>query len=255
MINYIGVFTLMRKEVERFLKRVLIQTVITPWISALLYIFIFGYVVGRKIDLIGGFSYIDFVLPGILMMNVMMSAFAQTSSSVYFQRFTKNIEEMLVAPFSYTEMILGYVFGGIARGLVVGLGIFVIAIMFSAANIAHFWLFCFYIVAISVIFSFLGIIVGVWANGFEQLNILNTFVIMPLSFLGGVFNSIHMLPESMQTFVRLNPFFYFIDGIRYSMIGVSESNLLLGTVIILALIFGFLLLIHKLFKSGYGLRQ
>src|SRR3989338_4769418 len=140
MFNWIGLYTFIRRETERTF-RVAVQTLITPWISALLYIFIFGYIVGKKIDLIAGVSYIDFVLPGVLMMSVMTAAFMHSSSSLYFARFIRTIEEILVAPFSYIEIVLGYVVGAVIRALIVGVGILVIAVFFGAANFAHVGLF------------------------------------------------------------------------------------------------------------------
>lgn len=253
-VNWIGLYTFIRRDSTRF-ARVPIQTLVAPWISAILYIFIFGSVVGKKIDLIAGVQYIDFVLPGILMMNIMMAAFSQTSSSLYFQRFARHIEEILVAPLSHLEMVVGYVVSGIVRGLVVGFGIYVIAILFSAATVANLGLFLFYVVSVSVIFSLIGIIVGLWAEQFEHLQILNVFVIMPLSFLGGVFNSITMLPEAAQTIVRFNPLFYLIDGIRYSMIGISESNVLIGFTLIIGSMVVLTTIVLYLFHISWKLRE
>src|SRR3989339_2015501 len=139
-MNWIGLQTFIQREIERFF-RVSIQTLITPWISAALYIFIFGFVVGSRIPEIAGVRYIDFVLPGLVMMNIISSAFSQTSSSLYFQRFTRHIEEILVAPFSHIEMLIGYVIGGIIRGLIVGLGVYALAIVFGSSTIAHLGLF------------------------------------------------------------------------------------------------------------------
>lgn len=254
VVNWIGLYTFIKRDIARIF-RVATQTLVTPWISALLYIFIFGSVIGSRIDLIEGHSYIDFVLPGILMMSVLTSAFSHTSSSVYFKRFIRDIEEILVAPFSHLEMIIGFIAGGIFRGIVVGLGIFVIAITFSAANVEHFWLLLFYVIAVSAIFSLLGILVGLWAKGFEQLNLLATFVIMPFSFLGGVFYSITMLPEKAQVIATWNPFFYFIDGIRYAMIGIRESNHIIGYILIAGLIIGLGAFNTYLFKIGWRLRE
>ncbi|MFQ5328510.1 MAG: ABC transporter permease [Thermodesulfobacteriota bacterium] len=253
MVNWIGLYTFIRREIDRMF-RVATQTLITPWISALLYIFIFGHVVGRKIDTIAGVEYIDFVLPGILMMNVISSAFTHCSSSLHFQRFIRHIEEILVAPFSHIEMVIGFVVGGVIRAVVVGIGVLIIAVFFGAAGIDHLLLFLFYTVAIAIIFALLGMVVGLWAQSFEQLSILNTFVILPFTFLGGVFYSITMLPEKMQTFALLNPFFYFIDGIRYSMIGVRESNHTIGAVVIITMIISLWLLVVTLFKRGWRLR-
>ncbi|MDP2676144.1 MAG: ABC transporter permease [bacterium] len=253
-VNWVGMYMLVWREVERFF-RVAVQALLAPWISALLYIFVFGFIVGGRIDTIAGAPYIDFVLPGILMMSVISSAFSQTSFSLYIQRFTRSIEEILITPFSHVEMIIGCVVSGIARGVLVGLGVFLIAVFFNAANIAHFGLFIFYLLSVSVVFSLLGLLVSVWADNFEHLNIWTVFVITPLSFLGGVFNSITMLPPFLQTVVRLNPFFYFIDGVRYSMIGVHEASALLGFGIIFSLIIFLSFAVYILFRKGYGLRQ
>jgi len=252
-VNWIGLYTFIRREIDRML-RVATQTLVTPWISALLYIFIFGHVVGRKIDTIAGVDYIDFVLPGILMMNVISSAFTHCSSSLHFQRFIRHIEELLVAPFSPIEMVIGFAVAGIIRAVIVGIGVLLIALFFGAASIDHFLLFLFYMVSIAAIFALLGMVVGLWAQSFEQLSILNTFVILPFTFLGGVFYSINMLPEKLQTFALLNPFFYFIDGIRYSMIGVSESNHAVGFAVIALLVIALWLLVVTLFKRGWRLR-
>lgn len=253
MVNWIGLGTFIRREIYRMF-RVGIQTILTPLISALLYIFIFGHVVGRRIENVAGVAYIDFVLPGILMMSVISSAFAHSSSSVYFKRFIRQIEELLVAPFSHLEMVIGFVAGGVFRAIIVGLGVYILAIFFSASNMEHLGLFVLYILAIAMIFSLLGILVGLWAQSFEQLNILNTFVIMPFTFLGGVFYSVKMLPETLQTVSLFNPFFYFIDGIRYSMIGVSESNMAVGWAVIMVLLIAFWSLVVGLFKRGWRLR-
>lgn len=251
--NWIGLGMMVRREVERMMGAA-VQTLVTPWISALLYIFIFGRVVGSQISSFGTFSYIDFVLPGVLMMSLINAAFAHTSFSVYFGRFTKNIEEVLVAPLSYGEIILSYVIGGVIRGLVVGAGIYVIAVLFSAATISNWGLFLFYSVAVSAIFSLLGMVVGLWAKSFEQLSVLSVFIFTPLTFLGGVFNSIGMFPASIQAIVRLNPFFYFIGGIRYSMIGFQEANQWLGLGLIAVLLVVSAAVVGALFRRGYGIR-
>ncbi|MDP2692994.1 MAG: ABC transporter permease [bacterium] len=253
-MNYIGLQTFAFREIQRFL-RTFMQTVVSPWISASLYIIVFGVIVGKRISLIGGVEYVDFVLPGIVMLNIINSAFSQTAFSLYFQRFARHIEEALTAPLSYLEMIIGYVSGGVARSAVVGAGVYVLAIFFSSASILHFGAFIFYAVSVSIIFSLLGLLVGLWSDSFEQLSILNTFLITPLTFLGGVFNSVSMLPEKAQMFVRLNPFFYFVDGFRYSMIGVSESNIGIGVIIIVGLVLVLGGTVWYLFKIGWRIRN
>lgn len=253
-MNWAGMLTLLDKEFQRT-RRVFVQTLVTPWISALLYIFIFGYIVGQRIDLISGVRYIDFVLPGIVMMNIIQSSFSQAGFSLYFQRFARHIEEMLVAPFSYLEMIIGFVLGGIARGMLVGLGVYGIAVIFSAANMAHVGLFILYGISVAIIFSCLGLIIGLWAEQFEHLSILNTFVITPLIYVGGVFNSIDMLPPALQTAVKFNPFFYFVDGLRYSMLGISEANAAVGWAVIIGSIIVLGGTVWYLFYKGWKLRN
>ena len=252
-INWVGLYTFVRREVTRFF-RVAVQTLVSPWISACLFIFIFGDVLGGSIDAIGGVPYIQFVLPGILMMNVLTSAFSHTSSSLYFQRFARHIEEILVAPLSHIEMITGYVLGALLRGVVIGIGILVIGMFFDAVHLYSVSLFVFYIVAVSAVFALLGLLVGLWADNFEQLAALTTFVITPLSFLGGMFNTLDMLPPILRTVTLWNPFFYFNDGLRYSMTGNHEAPLLVGLCIIVVLFVVLFTLVVTLFKRGWRLR-
>lgn len=252
-MNYIGLQTFVEREVKRFL-RVSTQTLLSPWINAVLYIFVFGFIVGTRIQLIEGIRYIEFVLPGILMLNVIGSSFSQTSSSLYFQRFARHIEEILVAPLSNLEIVLGYIVSGVIRGFVVGIGIYCIALLFGSAHIVHPFAFLFYSLSVAVVFSFLGLLIGLWAESFEQLTILNTFVITPLTFLGGVFNSVSMLPEKMRLVSYFNPFFYFVDGLRYSMTGINESNLLAGGGIIVGLMLVLMVLTVHLFNKGWKIR-
>lgn len=235
--------------------RVLVQTIVSPLISATLYIFIFGFVIGSKIDLIAGVKYITFVFPGILMLNIIASSFAHSSSSVYFGRFIKSIEEVLIAPFSYFEIVFGYAFSAVVRSTIVAVGILIIGVVFGAVTITSPFLFLFYVISISTIFALAGILVGLWANGFEQLSSLNTFVITPFTYLGGIFYSISMLPPNVAFLTKLNPFFYFVDGIRYSMIGFSEANTQVGLAVILGLILGLGSLTIYLFKIGWRIRS
>jgi len=253
-INWIGLSTFIRQEMSRMM-RVKVQVFLAPLISAFLFIFIFGFVLGRKIDLIAGVPYIKFVFPGILMMNIIQSAFLHSSNSVYFGRFLRQIDEILTAPFSYIEMIIGYTVSAVVRAFIIAIGVVIVGLLFSAVSLAHPFIFIFYVIGVSAIFALLGIIVGLWANGFEQLSILNTFVILPLSFLGGIFYSLSLLPPSLQTITILNPFFYFVDGIRYSMIGINEGNLLLGVIVVLGLVLGIGTLVWYLFKISWRLRD
>tara|TARA_B100000508_G_scaffold100777_1_gene79269 strand:+ start:4955 stop:5722 length:768 start_codon:yes stop_codon:yes gene_type:complete len=251
--NWIGLYTMMRREVQRTF-RVVIQTLIAPVISAALYIFIFGTVIGTRIDDFAGVPYISFVFPGVLMLSIINASFASSSSNLYFMRFTRGIEEILITPFSYLEMLLGLVGSAMARAILVSILILGVGVLFGAVQLVNPIAFFLYVGAIAAIFAMLGIIVALWAEGFEQLQVLNTFVITPLTYLGGIFYSITFLPELAATITRFNPFFYFADGVRSSMIGYSEADTTLGVVIITALVLGLGVLVTHLFRRGWKIR-
>lgn len=254
LVNWIGLWTIIRREWSR-LMRVPIQAFLAPWISALLFIFIFGFVVGRRIALIGGHRYIEFVLPGILMLNIVNAAFLQSSSQVYFSRFLRYVEETLVSPLSYVEMIAGALAIVVARSVITAIGILLIAAVFGATRIENFPEFLFWVVCVSMVFGLLGIVIGLWANNFEQLTILNVFLIAPLSFLGGIFNTVGMLPPFLRWIAYVNPFFYFISGLRHSMIGFTEASQLLGAGVTLSLAVIMSVIVWRLYAVGYGLRE
>jgi ABC-2 type transport system permease protein len=252
-MNTIGLYTMFRREVQRTM-RVAIQTLVAPVVSAALYIFIFGTVIGTKIDDFAGVPYISFVFPGILMLSIINASFSSASSSLYFMRFTRGIEEVLIAPFSYLEMLLGFVGGAIVRALMVAALILCVGLAFGAVQLQNPLAFVGYVSAIAAIFAMLGIIVALWAEGFEQLQALNTFVITPLTYLGGIFYSITMLPGIAASITLYNPFFYFADGIRSSMIGYSEANSAIGLAVTLGLVLFFAVLVTHLFKIGWKIR-
>lgn len=253
-MNVIGTATLIRRELDRA-QRVAVQAIVTPWLSAGLFILVFGKIVGARIGDIGGASYVEFVLPGVLMMNLLSAAFMQSSSALYFQRFLKNIEEVLIAPFSYDEMILAFVFSGMLRGFIVAAGILGIGLLFGATGVAHPLWFAFSLVIVALLFSLFGLLVGLWANGFEQLSIVPTFLITPLTFLGGMFNTPEMLPETFRPFLLINPFWYMIDGLRYAMLGAGDSNHLAGAAVLTVLAAALFVLVRHLFAIGWRLRN
>jgi ABC-2 type transport system permease protein len=253
-INSIGLYTMLRREVKRTM-RVMIQTLVAPAISATLYIFIFGMVIGTQITEVAGVPYITFVFPGILMLSVINASFASASSALYFMRFTRGIEEMLIAPFSYFEMLLGLVGSAVMRALMVSFLILAVGLMFGAVTLMHPFWFIFYVASIASIFAILGIVVALWAESFEQLQVLNTFVITPLTYLGGIFYSVTFLPPLAAKLTHLNPFFYFADGIRSSMIGVSEAPERVGLVLIIVLVVGLSYTVVTLFKRGWKIRS
>lgn len=252
-MNWVGLYTLLRREVERTFS-VAIQTLVAPAVSAALYLFIFGTVIGSRIGDFAGVPFITFVFPGVLLLSIVNASFASASSGLYFMRFSRSIEELLIAPLSYFEMLVGFVGSAIVRALIVGGLIVIVGMLFGAITLISPLAFIFYVAAIAAIFALLGIIVALWAENFEQLQVLNTFVITPLTYLGGIFYSITFLPPLAATITQLNPFFYFADGIRSSMIGYSEANTTIGLVVILGLVVGLSLLVGTLFKRGWKIR-
>ncbi|HEX4799052.1 MAG TPA: ABC transporter permease [Candidatus Paceibacterota bacterium] len=252
-IHWIGIYTMIRREVARTM-RVVVQTLVSPVMSAALYIFIFGKVIGTKIDTIAGVPYITFVFPGILTLSVINAAFASSSSALYMARFSRAIDELLVSPFSYIEMIFGYMLGSMMRSLMVSVLILIVGMFFGAVTLTHPLMFFVYVVAVASIFSLLGILVALWANNFEQLSALNTFIITPFTYLGGIFYSITMLPSLATHITLANPFFYFVDGIRSSMIGITEARADVGAFIIAGLLLVLGGTVYTLFKRGWGIR-
>lgn len=254
MFNRIGLYTMLRREVQRTF-RVVIQTLVAPVISAALYIFIFGSVIGTRIDDFSGVPYISFVFPGVLMLSIINASFSSASSALYFMRFTRGIEEVLIAPFSYLEMLLGFVGSAVSRAMIVAFLILGVGLLFNAVSLVNPLMFVVYVAAVSAIFAMLGIIVALWAESFEQLQVLNTFVITPLTYLGGIFYSITFLPPLVATLTRANPFFYFADAIRSSMIGYSEANSTIGAIVIFGLVATLAILVTHLFRIGWKIRS
>lgn len=253
-MNWLGLYTMLRREAERTL-RVVVQTLVAPVISAALYLFIFGTVIGTKIEDFAGVPYISFVFPGVLMLSIINASFASASSALYFMRFTRGIEEILITPFSYLEMLIGFVGSAVTRALMVAFLILATGFLFGAVTLVNPIMFVVYVAAIASIFAMLGILVALWAEGFEQLQVLNTFVITPLTYLGGIFYSITFLPPLAASITQANPFFYFADGIRSSMIGYSEANSVIGGIVIAVLILGLGTLLVQLFRAGWKIRS
>lgn len=254
MGNWIGFYTLTRREIFRFLK-VWTQTILPTWITTLLYLFIFGLTIGKALPQIENITYLEFIIPGVLMMGLITSTYANNSTTIFMMKWLNFIEELLISPISYLEMVGAFILGGIVRGFIIGMSVYIISLFFYSGSIFNPFLFILLMIVVSLIFSSIGLITGLWAETWDQLNIWSTFIITPLVFLGGVFHSITIVPQSLQIVTKLNPIFYMVDALRYSMLGYSESNLLISFfVIVISAVFFFLLAVY-LFKIGYKIRR
>jgi ABC-2 type transport system permease protein len=231
------------------------QIMLAPWISALIFLFVFGFVLGSRIPSISGHTYLKFLLPGLVMMDIVTVSFQQTSGDLYFARFQRYVQEMLVSPLSYLEMMLGSLVVAVLRGFVTAAGVMVMGWAFGGASIVSIPEFVFWLTSVSIVFALLGMIVGLWADNFEQLGALPIFLISPLSMVGGVFTTVAMLPPWLRTLAYANPFFYFINGLRHAMIGTSESPVWLGIVFTLVLMAVLGTIVWRLFATGWGLRE
>lgn len=253
--NWVGFYTLVRREVGRT-RRVIGQAIITPLVTASLYIFVFGYVIGGRIDLIEGIKYISFVFPGIFAMNLIMAVFSATSFSIYFMKFQKTIEDMLTLPISYTELVISLIVSGVVRAFAIMLALSTVALLFGVNSISHPFVLIGYVFLVSVLFGLLGIIAGIWAdNSFEKFGFVTNFILTPLTFLGGAFYSIHMLPEKWQFIAHYNPIFYAVDGIRYALTGYHEVPLMLGFSVLGSLSLLALIVCVYIFSTGWKLRS
>ena len=254
MPNWIGFYTLTKREILRFLK-VWTQTILPTWITTLLYLFIFGLAIGKALPQIENIDYIEFIIPGVLMMNLITSTYANNSTTIFIMKWLNFIEELLISPLSYTEMVGAFIIGGVVRGLMIGISIYLISLFFYNGGIFSPVLFVVLMIAVSLIFSSIGLITGLWAENWDQLNIWSAFIITPLVFLGGVFHSIKLVPESLQIIMKMNPIFYMVDALRYSMLGISESNLLISFFVIGFFAVSSFFFSVYLFKIGYKIRR
>jgi ABC-2 type transport system permease protein len=252
--NWAGFYTLVRREVGRT-KRVIGQAIITPLVTASLYIFVFGYVLGSKIATIQGVPYLSFVFPGVFTMNLVMAVFGATSFSIFFMKFQRTIEDMLTLPLSYAELVISLIISGVVRALGISLALSIVAIFFGVNTLPHPFVLLGYVLLASVLFGLFGIVAGIWAdNNFEKFGFITNFILTPLSFLGGAFYSVTMLPEKWQFVVHWNPIFYIVDGIRYSLTGYHEASLLFGTTILAGLSAVILAICIWIFWTGWKLR-
>ncbi len=245
--------TIATKEFRRFI-RIWIQTVLPPAITMGLYFVIFGKLIGSQIGDIEGYSYMEYIVPGLILMAVISNSYANVVSSFFSAKFQKSIEEMLVSPLPNTIILLGYVSGGVARGLTVGASVTVVSMFFTDLQIHNFAVTLAVFVLTAFLFSLAGFINAVYAKSFDDISIIPTFVLTPLTYLGGIFYSISMLPEFWQNVSLANPILYMINAFRYGLLGVTDINLMTAFIIIMAFILALFSFALSLLHRGVGIK-
>jgi ABC-2 type transport system permease protein len=235
-------------------RRTLMQSVISPVISTSLYFVVFGAAIGSRIQEIGGVSYGAFIVPGLVMLSLLTQSISNASFGIYFPRFTGTIYELLSAPVSYLEIVVSYVGAAASKSIILGLIILATAGLFVPLRIAHpFWMLAF-LVLTAVTFSLLGFIIGIWADGFEKLQLVPLLIVTPLTFLGGSFYSIEMLPPFWQTVTLFNPVVYLVSGFRWSFYEIADVNLGVSLAMTLAFMAASLAVVAWIFRTGYRLK-
>lgn len=253
-LQWVALKTIVTKEVRRFM-RIWLQTLLPPAITMSLYFVIFGNLVGSRIGQMGGFDYMQYIVPGLIMMSIITNSYSNVVSSFYSAKFQHSIEEILVSPVSNLVLLLGYVLGGVARGIAVALVVTLVSFFFTKLGIYHALVMIYTVVMTAVLFSLGGFINAVYAKSFDDISIVPTFVLTPLTYLGGVFYSIDLLSPFWQSVSLINPIVYMVNAFRYGVLGVSDVSIVfsLGMITVMsALLFMFSL---HLLNKGTGLRQ
>ncbi|CDH26682.1 ABC transporter permease [Xenorhabdus bovienii] len=252
-LYWVALKTLWMKEITRF-GRIWVQTLLPPVITMSLYFVIFGNLVGSRIGEMGGFSYMQFIVPGLIMMSVITNSYANVSSSFFGAKFQGSIEEVLVAPMPTHIIIAGFVGGGVTRGVCVGILVTLVSQLFVPVQIHSWSMVVITLLATSILFSLAGLLNAIYAKTFDDISIIPTFVLTPLTYLGGVFYSLTLLPEFWQIVSKLNPIVYMISGFRYGFLGITDVSLTMTLGMLGMFIFVFYLLAWYLIESGRGLR-
>tara|TARA_B100000945_G_scaffold193229_1_gene155083 strand:+ start:377 stop:1138 length:762 start_codon:yes stop_codon:yes gene_type:complete len=253
-MNYYGVKAIFIHELDRF-KRTLLQSLASPIITTSLYFIVFGTAIGSRIKEIDGVNYGSYIVPGMIMLTILTQALSNASFAIYFQKFTSTIFEIHAAPLSSFEIILGFVGSAAVKSIIIGLIIIITAGFFVDIEIQHPVLMIFFLILTSITFSLFGFIVGIYADGFEGLQIIPILVITPLTFLGGSFYSISMLPDFWQTVSLFNPVLYLISGFRYSFYEVADVSVLTSILTIFTILICCILFITYTFIKGYKIKN
>jgi len=251
---FIAFWTILVREVRRF-TRIWAQTLLPPAITITLYYIIFGNLIGSRIGEMGGFNYMEYIVPGLIMMSVITNSYSNVVSSFYSSKFQHNVEELLVSPVPNWVILAGYVFGGVTRGLMVGVIVTLLSLFFTDLQVHNLLITVMVVTLTAILFSIGGFINAIYAQSFDDVSIVPTFVLTPLTYLGGVFYSINLLPEFWQNVSLLNPILYMVNTFRYGILGVSDISIgfaLTAIVLFIGLLSAWAL---HLLKTGKGLRS
>jgi len=252
--NRTGVWAIYRFEMARFM-RTLLQSVVTPVITTSLYFVVFGSAIGSRMSRVGGVPYGAFIVPGLIMLSLLTASISNASFGIYFPKFTGTIYEILAAPISFVEMIIGYVGAAATKSITLGLIILLTATAFVPVQVLHpLWMVTFLLLT-AVTFSLFGFVIGVWAKGFEQLQLIPMLVVTPLTFLGGAFYSIDMLPPHWRTVAYFNPVVYLVSGFRWSFYGAADVAVGVSVAMTTGFLVLLLFVVGWIFKTGYRLKK
>ena len=250
---WVAFATIVVKEIRRF-TRIWVQTLLPPAIMMALYFVIFGHLIGSRIGEMGGFDYLEYIVPGLIMMSVITNSYANVVSSFFGMKFQGSIEEILVSPVPNWVVLMGYVMGGVGRGLAVGFIVTLLSLGFTSLHIEHIGVTISVILLTAILFSLGGFINAIYATKFDDISIVPTFILTPLTYLGGVFYSISLLPEFWQTVSKFNPILYMVNTFRYGILGVSDINIVFAY----SMIIGFIVVLFSfslyLLNKGQGIR-
>lgn len=249
----VGFRTLLRKEIARFMS-VPTQTVATPVVTAMLYLLIFGQALGSRISPFHGVPFIEFLIPGLVVMGIVNHSFQNTSSSLTVSKFEGNVVDLLVAPMSHTEILMGYAGGGLVRGLVVGGITYLAAAPFALIPVKHPLFLLAMVIPASLAFALLGLVAAIRAEKFDQLSQISTFVVLPLTYLGGVFYSVSVLPPAFRSASFFNPLLYVVDGVRFGFLGISDIDPAIDLAVVTATCLALFVVGYSMLRSGYRLR-
>ena len=252
--NIIALKSIMHKEIHRFM-RIWVQTLVPPAITISLYFVIFGSLIGSRIGQMGGFDYMSFIVPGLIMMSVITNSYSNVASSFFSAKWQRNVEEMLVAPVPNWVIVAGYVGGGMARGMLVGGIVTLVSMFFVDIQIHNIWVIIVTVALTSATFALGGLINAIFAGSFDDISIIPTFILTPLTYLGGVFYSISLLPEFWQGVSQINPIVYMVNAFRYGFLGISDVSLTLSFTVLGMFIVSLYTIAMVLITKGIGLRS